>query len=142
MLENEKGASAVEFAIILPLFLILVFGIIEFGVIMYDKAVVTNASREGARFGVLFDPSVHTNVEIIDRVNSFACERLSLINLGESSECPLDAENIKITTLTGTGQDRLTVSVTYPYKFIFLPNFLPGLPQALSLNGTTTMRME
>lgn len=142
MLENEKGASAVEFAIILPLFLIFVFGIIEFGVIMYNKAVVTNASREGARFGVLFAPSVNTDSQIRARVNSYLSGGLSPINLGGTSQFPLPDDDIDISPSVRTSQDRLTVSVTYQYDFLFLPNFIPLLPQALSLNGTTTMRME
>ena len=53
-LREEKGASLVEFAIILPLLIIVIFGIIEFSILLYDKAVITNAGREGARFGSLF----------------------------------------------------------------------------------------
>ena len=44
----------VEFAIVLPLLLMLIFGMIEFSVMLYDKAMLTNATREGARFGILF----------------------------------------------------------------------------------------
>ncbi|HKK00735.1 MAG TPA: TadE/TadG family type IV pilus assembly protein, partial [Desulfuromonadales bacterium] len=54
---HERGASAVEFALVLPLLLVILFGIIEFGFILYDKAMITNASREGARAGiVLYTP--------------------------------------------------------------------------------------
>ena len=51
---NNKGNAAIEFAIILPLFLFICLGIIEFSVLLYDKAMITNASREGARKGILF----------------------------------------------------------------------------------------
>ena len=51
---NEKGAAIVEFAIILPLLLLLVFGMIEFSLLMYNKAMITNASREGARRGIVY----------------------------------------------------------------------------------------
>jgi Flp pilus assembly protein TadG len=51
---NQKGAAAIEFAVILPLLLVIIFGIIEFSVYFFDKAVITNASREGARAGVVF----------------------------------------------------------------------------------------
>ena len=44
----------VELAIILPILLIVLFGLIEFGFILYDKAVITNASREGARQGIVY----------------------------------------------------------------------------------------
>ena len=51
---TERGATLVEFAIILPLFFLLIFGIIEFSILLYDKAILTNASREGARLGSLY----------------------------------------------------------------------------------------
>jgi Flp pilus assembly pilin Flp len=47
----QRGASAVEFALLLPLLVLFVFGIIEFGAWFYDQAVITNASRVGARLG-------------------------------------------------------------------------------------------
>ena len=53
----QRGAAAVEFAIIAPLLFTIIFGIIEFSLLFYDKAVITNASREGARFGIVFDDS-------------------------------------------------------------------------------------
>ncbi|WP_297448718.1 TadE family protein [Ferrovum sp.] len=48
---SERGVAAVEFAIVFPLMLLLMFGIVEFGTMMYDQIMVTNAAREGARWG-------------------------------------------------------------------------------------------
>ncbi len=53
-IRSDHGASAVEFALVLPVLMLLTFGIIEFGVLLFDKAVITNASREGARMGIVF----------------------------------------------------------------------------------------
>ena len=50
---SQRGASAVEFALILPLLIVLTFGIIEFGLLMYNQQVLTNAAREGARYGIV-----------------------------------------------------------------------------------------
>jgi len=47
LLKNHRGTSLVEFVIILPVLMVILFGIVEFGIILYDKAVITNASREG-----------------------------------------------------------------------------------------------
>ena len=55
MIRNEKGGSLVEFAIITPLLFVILFGIFESGLLLYNKAVITNASREGARAGIVFD---------------------------------------------------------------------------------------
>ena len=53
-ISNANGAAAVEFAIVVPLLLLLLFGIIEFSLLLYNKAMLTNASREGARFGIVY----------------------------------------------------------------------------------------
>ena len=49
--QSQRGASAVEFALVLPLLLFIVFGIIDFGWLFYVDIQVTNAAREGARWG-------------------------------------------------------------------------------------------
>ncbi len=51
--KKRRGAAVVEFAIVAPLFFLLVFGMIEFGRMMMVQQVITNASREGARQAVL-----------------------------------------------------------------------------------------
>jgi Flp pilus assembly protein TadG len=47
---SQRGAAAVEFALVMPLLLLLVFGIVEFGLIMNRQITVTHAAREGARY--------------------------------------------------------------------------------------------
>jgi Flp pilus assembly protein TadG len=49
MQKKQKGTSTIEFVMILPLLLIVMFGSIEFGIMMFNKALVTNTSREIAR---------------------------------------------------------------------------------------------
>lgn len=50
---GENGAAAIEFALVLPILVLLVCGIIEFGLMFYNKQMITNASREGARAGIV-----------------------------------------------------------------------------------------
>ncbi len=52
----ERGSAAVEFALILPLFMLLVLGSLDWGYYFFVTQVVTNAAREGARAGTL-DPT-------------------------------------------------------------------------------------
>jgi Flp pilus assembly protein TadG len=52
-LRETKGASMVEFALVLPILILILFGIIEFGILIYNQQVITNASREGARYGIV-----------------------------------------------------------------------------------------
>ena len=50
----ERGAIAVEFAIIFPVLILLVFGIIDFGHAWYMRHMMSDASREGARYGTRY----------------------------------------------------------------------------------------
>lgn len=64
----RRGASAVEFAIVAPIFFMVVLGIVEFGRMAMVQSVITNAAREGARVGVL-DGSTHGSVT--SKVNDY-----------------------------------------------------------------------
>jgi Flp pilus assembly protein TadG len=66
---NRSGQAAVEMALVLPVLLLLVIGILEFGQAWHVKQVVTDAAREGARLAVVFNPettqdSVRTAIKI------------------------------------------------------------------------------
>ncbi|HAV90985.1 MAG TPA: hypothetical protein DCW44_06910 [Eubacterium sp.] len=52
-LKGESGQDIVEFALVLPILALLLFGIIDYGWIFYNQARVGNAAREGARFAVM-----------------------------------------------------------------------------------------
>jgi hypothetical protein len=68
---TERGASAVEFALILPLVVLLLFGMVNTGLAYSDHVSVTNAVREGARYGAAVDytaPNWATSVR--DRVRN------------------------------------------------------------------------
>ena len=51
--DAERGASALEFALVLPVLITLVFGIIGFGVLFAQQLSLSNASRQAARFGAV-----------------------------------------------------------------------------------------
>jgi Flp pilus assembly protein TadG len=133
---REKGTSAVEFALILPLLLLMLFAIIEFGFVLYDKAVITNASREGARKGILMrDPRV-SEATIKSTVSAY-CAR-NLISFGTTTT--------PSTTVLGApcpaSEDDITVTVAYPYKFLVLPNLLSSVAGQINLTAATVMRCE
>src|SRR5207244_13008620 len=54
---SEKGQSLAEFVLVLPIFLILVFAIIDFGLGFHAWLTVTNSPREGARLGAVRAPA-------------------------------------------------------------------------------------
>jgi Flp pilus assembly protein TadG len=54
---RQKGTSTVEFVMLLPFLLMLLFLIISFGFMLYDQAIITNAARTGVRAGIVFSVS-------------------------------------------------------------------------------------
>ncbi len=134
--KKQRGVAAVEFAIILIPLVLLVFGTIEFSTLIYDKAMITNASREGARAGIVYSyPNRISDAEIVNVVNTYCSNHM--ISLGGDS--PVG------TTITRAGNssgDPLTVRVSYVYQFLILPSFMAALSDGLSLEAVTVMRME
>jgi Flp pilus assembly protein TadG len=65
---SERGAVAVEFALLLPLLMVLVFGVIDFGRLFNAQVSVTQAAREGARLAALG----YTNSAVISRTTAAA----------------------------------------------------------------------
>ncbi|MBT2500744.1 pilus assembly protein [Agromyces sp. ISL-38] len=62
---DDRGAAAVEFALVLPLLLVLVLGILEFGRVFNIQIALSNAAREGARYmAVHDDPAAATGAAI------------------------------------------------------------------------------
>ena len=166
MMRSEKGVSAVEFALIAPLLFVLTFGIVEFALLLFDKAVITNASREGARAAVVFHtdgsplPEGYTPLsipDIQDVVTNYANNYL--INLGQSGENDLtDADIVVEYSDDPTDNESwgpgppvfaeewyVRVNVTYTYDFLVLPDLtglLGGDFNIPPLEGRTVMRME
>jgi len=133
---NQKGAAAVEFALVLPVLLILVFGIVEFSVALYDKAVITNASREGARAGIVFRVPPMTDGEILDTISTYCQNRL--LTFGT----PTQVTTTIVREGAGASGDDLTVQVQYQYGFLVIPKFITGITGGIQLDAQTIMRME
>ncbi len=133
---KERGTALVEFTLILPLLLTMLFAIIEFGFVLYDKAVITNASREGARKGILHrDPPVSA-ATIANTVNTYCARNLI-------SFSPASAPTVTVTGAPCPGSDSdVTVTVGYPYSFLVLPNFLTNVTGQINLTAYTVMRCE
>lgn len=137
---DQTGASAVEFAIILPLLVLFVFGIIEFSIMFYDKAVITNASREAARAGIVFAIPRPQGPEIAQVATDYVENRL--ITFGSPGWDPPT-----VTPCVNPG-DELTVRVDYEYDFLLVPNILAAFfsggafSDGQTITAITKMRCE
>jgi Flp pilus assembly protein TadG len=133
---NQDGVAAVEFAIILPFLVILIFGMIEFSLVLFNKAMITNASRVGARDKI----AGFSDSDIENLVTGYC--NTNLINLGGANNTVSvgDVDVAPVILASGT-KAGVSVTVTYDYNFLFAS--LIGLDQtSISLTGQTIMRNE
>jgi len=125
-LHSEKGQAMVEFALVLPLLLALLCGIIDFGWLYYNQITLNNAAREGARYAVIhYDPAADWKDAAEDRmIGSMA---------GVSSAVAIVSDPV---------EQQITASVTAT------PRILTGFTstilgkQTMELHASCTMRLE
>ncbi|MEW6387672.1 MAG: TadE/TadG family type IV pilus assembly protein [Thermodesulfobacteriota bacterium] len=127
----QRGVAATEFALAAPLIIVLLFGMLEFGLAIYTKGLIANASREGARFGVIYSSPRKTQGEIQAVVQDYL-ERAGFT----------DPADINITGAQGSTGSPLSVDVNYPYNLQVLPNFVAEITGPINLKANSTMLME
>ncbi len=139
-IRGEHGASAVEFAIILPVLVLLILGGMDLAHMFYIQHVVTTASREGARYGAKYtgNPPVDPTT---DQITAYVNSTISL---------PLDdlaVESPVYATVPGPPTYRtITVTVTAHKHWWVLSTFnfyswVP-FPNPKTVAGATSMRVE
>lgn len=135
----QKGAVMVEFAFILPIFLVLLFGVITFSVALYDRTVLCLAVREGARMGALYDANNYdsngnfVSSNVTTKANNAALQVLSndLVTFG-----PGMSPTATASVSGAAGQRTVTVTANINYTGLYI------FSNALSLSATTIMRLE
>ena len=123
---KQKGAQAVEFALVLPFFILILFAVLDFGILVYNKAIITNASREGARSGVVLSAATWSPAAVRQTACNYARNTLITVRSGTTT-----------TACTGTKDPVITVysgpSATCPSPSgATAPDF--GVPVALTIS--------
>jgi Flp pilus assembly protein TadG len=127
--QSQKGSVVVEFALILPVFLLLLFGVISFSIALYDKTVLTMATREGARAGVLF---VANRTDAIIKSSAQA----AALQAGQNNLISFGPMTYNISTNSNPTLDKiLTVSANVNYTGLYV---FPDL----SISAQTSMKLE
>lgn len=126
-LKNKKGQALVEFAIILPLLLLLIMGIVQFSMIINSYLSIQNAAREGARAGILGSSDIEIK------------------NIIKAVSPSLEASNLTV-TITPTESSRksgdtLTVKIDYNYPLI-VPIISSIFNDVVTLSTHISMRIE
>lgn len=127
---NRKGQNLVEFALVVPLLLLLLIGIAEFGRAWMARNIMTGAAREAVRVAAVKPGSGVTDNTWLARANAV------LSSAALTGAVPTIYDD-------GTPFGTITVTVTYINYPLFIPGLglWPGLG-TIDLNSSTTMRKE
>ncbi len=134
---DERGSELIELAIVLPILLLIVAAIMDFGFLFQRYEVITNAAREGARLGTL--PG-YSDADIQSRVNNY------LVSSGLSAAPTPAVVTRPSVAVGGSTVGMVSVTVAYPSEFTFIGSFA-GLVGgsgwgSITLRATSTMRTE
>lgn len=123
-LKNEQGSVMVEFALVSMLLVMLLVGIIQFGLVFNTFLILEDAARNAARtaaIATLSDDQIKSNV------------------ISSLPPVALDLSNIEIAPAIRTRGEMLTVTITYQYR---IPVTFGVLPESYSLTARTSMLSE
>jgi Flp pilus assembly protein TadG len=125
-IRDEQGQTATEFALVLPILALLLFAVIQFGIVFNNYVTLTDATRAGARRAAvgrqLSDPSGATIAAVRSSANDLSQSDLSVPPPSSSWQ---------------PGSD-VTVTATYPYSI----SLLGMVVKSGRLTSTTTERVE
>ncbi|MBT8216416.1 MAG: pilus assembly protein [Acidimicrobiia bacterium] len=141
---EDEGAVLIEFAIVIGLFFLLVFGMVDFGLAINTKTQLTNAGREGARLGTVnLDPTAVENRirEVADNLDQAILT--VTIECQQPDDTPCSGPGFPAGDIrNGEAGDSIVVTLDYQYNLITpLPGFIDS-DNKIDLTSVTEMRIE
>jgi Flp pilus assembly protein TadG len=124
-LESEQGQSLAEFALALPILALLLFAVIQFGIVFNNYVTLTDATRAGARQGA------------VGRQSSSPSSAVVTVVRGSAKDLKQGALNVSVSSSWKAGAD-VSVTATYPYTI----SLLGMVVKSGQLSSTTTERVE
>ncbi len=156
---KSRGQALVEFAVVFPIFMVILTSLLYFGFLLYSKMSIINAAREGAHYGILLDPTDAAFAsKVSSQVQSAAGAGLNPSQVTTTVVGFTVDANHHVTTTTctwgasGSGAckagDAVTVTATYPFAnpvpmhLELLGNVIIDLPSSINLSSTVQMIHE
>ncbi|WP_224279551.1 TadE/TadG family type IV pilus assembly protein [Nocardioides lacusdianchii] len=140
---GERGASAVEFALVMPILLLMLVGIINFGLLFGQNLALSNAARQAARYAVVQGNSCDAvkgqAVSAASPLVSMTTANVTVSRPGLASCSGATTEACKSSNVNLT--DNVTVTLTYTAQ-VPVGSFVPGLGSTKVLTGKGVFRCE
>jgi Flp pilus assembly protein TadG len=146
---GERGVVAAEFALLLPVIVLIIAGLVEGGHLWHLQHTITNASREGARAAILYNPPYSAaGVESVAKTTVDNYLKNYLPNDGTSKVWTTEVGGgidesgnlLPIPPAYNTGSS-ITVRVTTTEGLMLLDKIIPGF-QDIAVQAVTTMKLE
>jgi Flp pilus assembly protein TadG len=145
VVRDQRGQALAEFALVLPLILFFIAGVVEMGRAWNVKQAVTDAAREGARYTVVKDDEVGSIDDVEDKIEErLALAGITTSTIGISSSDPACAVVADcFHSDVGYGKE-MTVSVATQFRMGLMGALLhwAGVPASVEISTTATMRNE
>jgi Flp pilus assembly protein TadG len=132
---DEGGVAALEFVLMLPFMLMLLFGIIDVSMILTDKAIITNASREAARAGVMLRATPWTSAQVQAVALNYTLN--NLVTGGTPTAATAVASYVN-----QTSGSPLKVTVTYTYRGLVLGSIFSAITGPITITAVSVMNYE
>lgn len=140
---NGRGQSLVEFALVVPIFILIIGGIIQFGIIFWAQNTLTQVARDTGRWAAT-QANCSTATPVVDKANEIA-NGSSLV--GKAGPWPAgavtvswkDGSNAPTTTCPTKQNEVVFVSIGIEHQ---VPIFFPWMPGNGTLSTKTEFRME
>ena len=124
-LRNSDGQSVVEFALVLPVLALMLFGIIQFGIVFNNYIDLTDAVRAGARKAAVSGRTINPTVVATQAV------------VNSAGDITIDPAKVTVTSTWQPGDD-VTVQAAYPYSI----NLFGLVVASGDLHSKTVERVE
>jgi len=129
LFKDKKGQALIEFALVLPILLLVLLGIMEFGRMIMTVNVLNQAAREGARIGAVTSDA--DSLDFKDKIETRVGQLLGAANItGARTEISLDPDERTL---------RVTIDYGFPFATKFFDLFLPDI---VNLRGSCVMYYE
>lgn len=136
---NERGVVALEFVLVLPFLLIVLFGIVDTSLLLCDKAVITNAAGEAARAGVVLRTSPLTQGQIQTVALSYT--QNNLVTGGTATTPTVSVNPPGGCAAAGSGNP-LQVTVNYTYNGLVVGSALSSLTGPVTVTAIAVKNCE
>src|SRR3989442_12411422 len=143
--KSERGSAIVELTLLMPFFLLLLMGTIDFSRVFYTALAITHAARAGAQYGAQSNGASQDDAGMAQAART-AAQDLDSLSVTATHYCKCTTDGVTLTpmatcTSACINTRQIYVQVTTSKTFQTLWNY-PGVPHTINLSRTAIMRTQ